>query len=230
MKIFLDVGSHRGQTLEEVIQDSYCFDVIHCFEPMPAEYEYLLNKFSSYSSSKKVNFHNFGLLDKNTTLDLYGTNVDMGSSIFHNKQSMKGGDKATQCQFKMASEFFAENIDKNDLVIMKLNVEGSECIIMNDLLDSKECFKIDNVMIDFDIRKIPGKQNDENLLLERFKHEGFNNYCLSDQAMKGSSHQKRIQNWLSSLDFSSDFMHLSNTQKIRRLIKKPFPYVTANTE
>jgi len=225
MKIFLDVGSHRGQTLEEVIHDRYHFDVIHCFEPMPAEYEYLLNKFSAHPNAKKVSFHNFGLLNKNTTLDLYGSNVDMGSSIFHNKQRMKGGDKATQCQFKSASEFFAENIENNDTVIMKLNVEGSECIIMNDLLDSKECFKLDNVMIDFDVRKIPGQQNHENLLLARFRNEDFQNYCLCEQVMKGSTHQKRIQNWLSSLDFSDDFMCLSNFQKIRRLIKKPLPHV-----
>lgn len=221
MIIFLDVGSHSGQTLEEVIRDNYRFDVIHCFEPMPGEYERLREKFRTCPAGEKIIFHNYGLLDRTGSLDLYGNNTDMGASIFSNKNRMQGREKSTTCQFVRASEFFAENIKEDDLVVMKLNVEGSECIILNDLLDSGECFKIDNVMIDFDIRKVPDKQNDEMVLLERFKREGFHNYSLCDDVMKGKgkTHQKRIRSWLSHLDFADDFMDLSRTQKIKRFLK-----------
>lgn len=221
MKIFLDVGAHCGQTLEEVIRDNYHFDIIHCFEPMPGEYERLREKFKTWPSSEKIIFHNYGLLDRTTSLELYGTNTDMGASIFPNKNRMQGREKATTCKFVRASEFFAENIKESDVVVMKLNVEGSECIILNDLLDTRECFKIDNVMIDFDIRKVPDKQNDELVLLERFKKEGFTNYSLCENVMKGKgrTHQKRIRSWLSHLAFASDFMELSRTQKIKKFLK-----------
>ena len=33
MKIFLDIGSHIGQTLQEVTKEKYAFDKIVCFEP-----------------------------------------------------------------------------------------------------------------------------------------------------------------------------------------------------
>ena len=33
MKIFLDIGSHVGQTLLEVTKEKYAFDKIVCFEP-----------------------------------------------------------------------------------------------------------------------------------------------------------------------------------------------------
>ena len=33
MKIFLDIGSHIGQTLHEVTKEKYAFDKIVCFEP-----------------------------------------------------------------------------------------------------------------------------------------------------------------------------------------------------
>jgi len=220
MKIFLDVGSHNGQTLEEVIRNQYNFDVIHCFEPMPEEYHRLTERFKSLHASKKIIFHNYGLLDKTVSLDMYGTNVDMGSSIFPNKEKMKGREQVTRCEFKRASEFFAENIGENDLVIMKINVEGSECIIMNDLLDSRECFKIDNVMIDFDVRKVPDMMADETLLLDRFAKEGFNNFCLCDDVMIGSNHQKRIRHWLSTLDCADKIMVPSFSQKIRRFLNK----------
>lgn len=220
MKIFLDVGSHSGQTLVEVIRNNYHFDVIHCFEPMPGEYNRLTEKFGSLALNKKVVFHNYGLLDKTVSLDLHGTNVDKGSSIFPNKERMKGRELKTRCEFKRASEFFEENISNDDLVVMKINVEGSECIIMNDLLDSKECFKIDNVMIDFDIRKVPDKKGDEALLLQRFKDEGFKNYSLCDEVMVGHKHHGRIRNWLSNLEFADEFMTLSPMQKFKRYLKK----------
>ena len=33
MKIFLDIGSHMGQTLREVTKEKYAFDKIVGFEP-----------------------------------------------------------------------------------------------------------------------------------------------------------------------------------------------------
>jgi len=220
VNIFLDVGSHSGQTLEEVVRNQYHFDVIHCFEPMPEEYHRLTEIFKTSRTDKKIEFHNYGLLDKTVSLDMYGTNVDHGSSIFPNKERMKGREKVTRCEFKRVSEFFAENIKEADLVIMKINVEGSECIIMNDLLDTGECNKIDNVMIDFDIRKVPDKMNDEMLLLERFKKEGFNNFSLCDDVMIGSNHQKRIRHWLSALACADKIMEPSITKKIKRFLNK----------
>jgi FkbM family methyltransferase len=220
MKIFLDVGSHSGQTLEEVVHKRYLFDVIHCFEPMPAEYNRMVERFKTAALKRRIELHNYGLLDRTCTLDLHGTNIDKGSSIFPNKERMKGREQKTPCQFKRAADFFAQNIDKNDLVVMKLNVEGSECIIMNDLLDTNECDKIDNVMIDFDIRKVPDKLDDEMLLLDRFNKEGFENYSLCDDVMVGSNHQKRIRHWLSTLEFADEIIEPTITQKIKRLLAK----------
>jgi FkbM family methyltransferase len=220
MNIFLDVGSHNGQTLEELIHNRYRFDIIHCFEPMPPEYKCLLERFNTSYRNKKIEFHNYGLLDRTVTLDMYGTNVDKGSSIFPNKERMKGREQVTHCDFKRASDFFAKNINDDDLVIVKLNVEGSECIIMNDLLDTGECFKIDNVMIDFDVRKVPDHMNDEALLLERFNKEGFKNFSLCDDVMVGSTHQKRIRHWLNNLEFADRFIEPGITEKVMKYFGK----------
>ena len=34
MKIFLDVGAHKGQTLKIALEEKYGFDKIYCFEPV----------------------------------------------------------------------------------------------------------------------------------------------------------------------------------------------------
>lgn len=208
MKIFLDVGSHRGQTLKEVIKPCYRFDIIHCFDPMPREFQYLIKKYKKRRSCEKVIFHNKGLLDQTKELIIHGSNKDMGATIFDSKPHLNGKEINTVCMFQRVSDFFKQNIKENDLVLMKLNVEGSECIIMNDLLDTKECFKIDNVMIDFDVRRVPGQEHEEQLLKDRMKKEGFYNYSLCDDVMIGSTHRKRIRHWLSGLDFAEDFMNI----------------------
>jgi FkbM family methyltransferase len=220
MNIFLDVGSHDGQTLAEVIHPRYRFDIIHCFEPMPVQYTRLTQRFNAHSANKRIEFHHYGLLDRSTSLAMYGTNHDMGSSIFAHKQRMQGREQVTRCEFRRASDFFAENITDDDLVVMKINVEGSECIIMNDLINSGECHKIANVMIDFDIRKVPDKRNEEGLLLERFKREGFRNFCKCDDVMIGANHQQRIRHWLSSLEFAESFMDPGRVYKLKRLLEK----------
>ena len=198
-KIFLDVGGHEGQTLNEVVKATYLFDEIYCFEPMPAQYDVLLKKFGHISNLKIMNY---GLLNANTSQNIYGTNNDLGASIYQNKSDLDNRNVSTMCNFIDVSEFFKENISENDTVIMKLNCEGSETLILSSLIESKEIFKIDNVMIDFDVRKIVGHQHEEHEVMDKFKQINFSNYSLENTVMIGNSHESRIGNWLNSLSFN----------------------------
>jgi hypothetical protein len=103
------------------------------------------------------------------------------------------------CEFRSVSEFFENNIQDDDVVIMKLNCEGSEVIIVNNLLDTGQIKKVYNMMIDFDIRKVDGHESDADDLLKRFEKVNFTNFSLVD-VMKGETHTERIANWLSTLD------------------------------
>ena len=67
-KIFLDIGSHIGQTLEEVEQDYYNFDEIHSFEPSSQNYDTLcknFNKKNIYLQANMVNMYIKILIKKN---------------------------------------------------------------------------------------------------------------------------------------------------------------------
>ena len=111
---------------------------------------------------------------------------------------------------KKASEFFAEVIGEDDLVIMKLNCEGSECDIMNDLIDGNQIFKLDNVMIDFDVRKFPRLAQEEPALKKRLEEIGFDHFSLAEKVMRGRTHQNRIANWLRSLPWHEKFRPRAN--------------------
>jgi FkbM family methyltransferase len=209
-KIFLDVGGHDGQTLEEVVSDKYKFDLIYCFEPMKEQYEHLLARFGEMEMSAELIILNTGLADQNTKMNVYGNNVDMGASIYQQKDDLAGREVVSECDFIRTSDFFSEKIEEADTVVMKLNCEGSECMILNDLLDSGQIWKIDNVMIDFDVRKIPDMKSEETKLLDRFRKENFTNFSLCESVMVGKTHQKRIHNWLASLAFHDTFMEASH--------------------
>ena len=90
-KIFLDVGGHRGQTLEVVLSSKCQFDLVHCFEPIPELYEHIKTTFSADISTGKLLVHNFGLANFTDERKLYGTGQQahfgdgIGASLFADK-------------------------------------------------------------------------------------------------------------------------------------------------
>lgn len=194
MLVFVDVGAHIGYTLEEVIKPKYAFDKIYAFEPMPRQFVGLT---CAYSTISNVELFHCGLLDITGQRNIYGTNALLEASI-HPNSGVVNGSVVTVCDFIEASEFFRTRLSSDDTNIVKLNCEGSEILILNNLMDSGEIWKIANVMIDFDIRKVSGLEYQEQQILDRFKEIGFKNYSLCDDVMVGSTHQERIAHWLAT--------------------------------
>jgi FkbM family methyltransferase len=151
MKIFLDVGAHIGQTLKIALKPKYGFDKIFCFEPVPECCDRLA-KFRN----KKITVCPYGLWDKNKTGRLYAPKTK-GASLFKDKFQHKV--KSQTVKLARASEWFSLNLKKKDKVYLKLNCEGAECIILNDLIKSGEYKKIRVLMVDFDVRKIPSQRH-----------------------------------------------------------------------
>jgi hypothetical protein len=89
-----------------------------------------------------------------------------------------------------------ENVQAFDTVFLKLNCEGAECDILDDLLDSGEFAKLSFVMVDFDVRKIAAMRHRQAEVAERLAVYGFPRVATSKQVMKGDTHAARIQHWL----------------------------------
>jgi FkbM family methyltransferase len=193
--IFLDVGAHDGQTLEEVVKPVWGFDRIWSFEPMPAQYSNLVR---SFGGEARVELCDYGLAAATGTMAMFGGNDRMEASVYPAKNDVDAS-VVTECRFVEASEFFRAAVPAGEPVIVKLNCEGSEVAILNNLLDSGEISKVTDVMIDFDVRKVVGMEHHEAGLLSRFRTAGFTNFSLSDDVMVGATHQARIGNWLRSL-------------------------------
>lgn len=190
--IFLDVGAHEGQTLEEVVKPCYQFERIYAFEPMPAQYEILQRRFGGL---ERVTLLNYGLAYKTGKMSMYGNNNMMEATVFAAKRDADE-DIVTVCDFVSAADFFRQEIASTEQTVVKLNCEGSEILVMDSLVDSGEIEKVHEVMIDFDIRKVMGREWEEAVMVEKLASVGFDRYSLCEDVMHGATHQQRIAAWL----------------------------------
>jgi FkbM family methyltransferase len=188
MKVFLDVGAHEGSTLLAVRDPKYAFDRIYCFEPAPSCWAGLEAK-----ADRRVTICRFGLWNRTSTQMLYDAGSS-GASLYGDKfRDEPGGERIALVR---ASDWFRENIVAGDDVYLKLNCEGSEMDIVEDLLDAGLLARVRSVMIDPDVRKIPSQAHRERDLRDRLASSGLRNYALAEEVMVGRTHRGRIQHWL----------------------------------
>lgn len=198
MKIFLDIGAHHGQTLQEVIKPKYGFDEIHAFEPVPSNCDII----QETCKDKRVIVNEFGLLDCICHRKIYAAG-SMGGSIFEERFA-NGKSKEelpdTLCTFCDASLWFSTHLSEDDYVIVKINTEGSEIAIIYDLLSTGVYDLLNHILIDFDVRKISSREHLKKQAIGILRAMGKNNFT-DEQAMrgKGDTHQERIAAWLDSI-------------------------------
>jgi FkbM family methyltransferase len=188
VKVFLDVGAHEGETVRAVRDPKYAFDRIVCFEPAPACWPAL-----DAIGDTRVVVCRHGLWDRTGAFPLYDPGSS-GASLFEGKFHRSPG--AVTCRFVRASDWFCEHLPPGAEIYVKLNCEGAECDIVDDLLASGELRRVRSVVIDFDVRKIPALKHRERELRQRLAEAGLGNHALADDVMVGRTHRDRIQHWL----------------------------------
>ena len=201
MKIFLDIGSHIGQTLQEVTKEKYAFDKIYCFEPSLLCIE-SLEKIASNDS--RITICKFGLSNKNQDAELFlpgsqgGTIFEGGiGDLGEESNSMLEDDNMVEkIKLRDAHEWFMENINPSDYIVVKTNCEGSEVDILDSLIDGGFMGNIYTFLVTFDIRENPKYQFRELEVRKKLKKQSEKNFCFSDDVMIGFSHEQRIENWL----------------------------------
>lgn len=189
MRILLDVGAHVGETLKPALDRRYHFDRIVCFEPVRSCCA-ILEKLAD----ERVEICAFGLWNETTRSPLYRAGA-IGATLYGN--DVEDG-QAEIVELRRARDWFQENVSNHDEVYLKLNCEGSECDILDDLLDSDEIQKVKSALVDFDVRKIPSLVHREVEVRERLNRAGYSRVLYLKERYKGPTHTATIENWLRS--------------------------------
>lgn len=130
--IVYDVGGYIGEWAEAVDRRFGCH--IEIFEPIKKYADLLVAKFAG---NKDIVIHDFGLGGKNEKLRISLENE--ASSVF--KQSAES--ELVQIR-RVSQHLYHEHID-----LMKMNIEGGEFGLLNDLINSGKITSIDNLQIQF---------------------------------------------------------------------------------
>ena len=206
MRIFLDEVAHTGETVEEVLDPVYRFDKIYCFEPVPSCH-LELERFCD----PPVEIHRFGLWNKSCRHPVLAPGTT-GRNVYREKDESESFEV---WEFVRASEWFRDCLKQDDFIFEKLNCEGSECDLLEDLLVSGEMPKIDCLVIDFDVRKIPSQRYRKKGILARLKKDKVKGIALCEDVMRDPTHQARICNWLYSAGADDDRYLFSARRRCR---------------
>jgi len=212
MKIFLDIGSHEGETLLEVTKEKYSFDKIFCFEPSRV----CLDKLKKFSEmDDRISICEFGLSNRNQDAELFQPG-SLGGTVFKDDTHALDKEKVEKIKLRDANEWFEKNVSVDDYIVVKTNCEGSEVDIIDSLIDGNFMKNIYSFLITFDIREHKEFAYREVEVRKRLKKEKLNNFCFSDDVMIGLTHEKRIENWLKLFGIDSNNKDIDYLKELHR--------------
>lgn len=194
-RIFLDVGGHYGETLEEVMAPYWAFDHVFTFEPDPDCVAIIKEKFSQELADDRLSIVQAGLSSREGEALLYGDNQGGGATILENK---KGMDRAVVKSIPLlnAATFLRATLREVDVPYLKLNCEGAEVEILNHLVAEGLIHRFASIMADFDITKTKGGFFKKRDTIQRLRQAGYQQLCLSEEVMVGKTYRDRTANWL----------------------------------
>ena len=164
--VILDCGANVGMSVL-YFKWKYPDSRIVAFEPNPNSFD-LLKKNIVDNRLKDVEIHNLGLFDQETSIPFYIDNnlsTLMGSII-----PERGGNNKLEVHAKKLSQFI-KKFGKVDLV--KMDVEGAEENILNDLVESGCLGDVKEYIIEYHLNL--GSSNSKlSSFLARFETHGYN--------------------------------------------------------
>lgn len=129
--IVFDLGAYEGEFYSKIIDKYNCF--IHAFEPVK---EFYLN---CPKTSDKIKLNNFALGNENTNFEI--------SLLGNCSSSFMDGKKEVCKKIKFIDYLKNNNID--DIDLMKINIEGGEYELLEEIISQNYQNKIRNILIQF---------------------------------------------------------------------------------
>lgn len=201
-KIFIDGGANKGQSTENFISRFSEFKLepenweIYMIEPNSGcngKIEKVINKYKN-DDGFNITYYNKALWKNDDELTLKHNSggdgcTESGSTVF------KNGPKTQKVKSIHLSKWIKENFNKDDYIILKLDIEGAEYEIINDLYKTDTLSYINTIHGELHGIKKGYNINDDLILLEQLKK-----YDLKLWTWNGSNHTKPIYGSVYSWD------------------------------
>lgn len=155
-KVFIDGGAHKGEAIEVLLDKREDLQgcVAHFFEPNP-DLINLLEDFAKDNKNYEIIVHHSALWIEDGEIDflesiarwntLASTVVDSMNEIWGLKLDRENPKKVPSVSLSK----FLEQFSDDDYVVVKLDIEGSEYYVIEDLFNSGAINKIDELFIEW---------------------------------------------------------------------------------
>lgn len=140
--LIFDCGAHIG-VASVFFADKYPNSKILAFEPNPSSVVYYSQNAARYLESKQIELYQVALGSKKAIVQIHPTQ-EAGSLLASTHFNYPGPSVPVQCH---TLSTYLNDHTKIDLI--KVDVEGAEWDIIQDLIDSNSLNKIDNLIIEF---------------------------------------------------------------------------------
>ncbi|BCX13529.1 MAG: methyltransferase [Candidatus Dojkabacteria bacterium] len=174
-EVFIDCGANVGQ---ETVPVGKRGATVYAFEPEPIAFDILKEKVKDLPN---VHIYNKAVYSKNGKMKLYRHNdtakdpvlYSEGSSLFHKKNNVNKND-FVEVEVVRLVDFIKENkIDK--IKVLKIDVEGAEYDLLNDLFDNKLHKICDYIFVELHAHKIGYLKIKDDKMRDRMRAEKIKN-------------------------------------------------------
>lgn len=210
-----DVGANVGKyTLEILDRFSGISVEVHCFEPSFSTFSRLKENLDSHvnSTSSKVLLNNFGLSNKDSKTSLYTNAQYSGYATIYNKTNEQYGIKFEQKEeisLKKVSDYI-ENHKIHTIDFIKLDIEGHEFSVLDDLKQLIDSKRISYIQFEFGSTNVYSKT-----YMKDFFDLLSENYNVGRVLKNGIHHIKRYN---SVLEVFYDANFLAELKDVNRSV------------
>lgn len=170
--VFLDLGTHFGQGLRSYIARFNMDESwqIHTFEANPITYQIYQEKFHEYTPwvhhYNTAICHYDGFIDINVESFDNGDKTGQGSSVISRDEWDPWGNGKSDEHFKESisvpcidlSNFILSKFDKEDNIIVKMDIEGSEYDVLEKMIADGSIHYINHIDIEWHSRYFTNKE------------------------------------------------------------------------
>ena len=177
---FIDIGANQGLYSLIAGNNENCLKVF-AFEPVPTTAETLTKNIGMNNLGGKSEVHAKAVSDKNTFQKIYVNLEHSGATNIDQVTSESQSSQAVDIETVNSSYLDELTIPKNVDVVIKVDVEGYEKIVIEQLMQVDFLHKVKTIYYEYD----ENIQNDMNIIRKLLKQNNFSKFLeVKDEEVK----------------------------------------------
>jgi FkbM family methyltransferase len=149
--LLIDIGAHTGEALEEALRPIYKIDKVYAIEPS----QFGLTNLAKFKD-ERIKIFPLAVSNYKGISKLFAAG-SVGGGLFADKK--RHWNKVEKVEVLEFSDWATSNLNSSDNIYVKINVEGSEFFILQEIFKIHDLFNFKSILLSIDIYKVPSLQN-----------------------------------------------------------------------